>query len=98
MILSQRNIAPYGHGVVTLMHLERAITRLALPLGFDGDPLARPYPEAETYDDILAACDLLLALPATLRNYDRRLAHRMCQAAVFGRKKADGGQAARAAG
>ncbi len=70
---------------INVLSLERTITRLGLPLGFNGDPLADRFPEPDTHDDIVAACDLLLALPADLRNYDRRLAHKMCKAAVYGR-------------
>ncbi len=87
MIPSSQNNPTNGQDIVTLQRLERAITRLGLPLGFDGDPLADQFPEADTHEDILAACDLLLALPARLRNADRRLAHRMCKAAVFGRTR-----------
>ncbi len=74
---------------MNLLRLERTITRLGLPLGFDGDPLAARFPEADTHGDIVAACDLLLALPVKLRNFDRRLAHSMCKAAVFGRTRSD---------
>ena len=80
---------PNGSDVTVLLQLERTIMRLGLPLGFDGDPLADRYPEADTHDDIVAACDLMQALPAKLRNYDRRLAHAMCKAAVFGRTRSE---------
>jgi hypothetical protein len=63
-----------------------------LPLGFDGDPLASRFPEDQTHGDIVSACDLLQQLPLELRNYDRRQAHRMCKAAVFGRTRADAQQ------
>lgn len=98
MILSHPNSAPNGHDAVMVLRIERAITRLGLPLGFDGDPLAEQFPEAETYGDILAACDLLLSLPAKLRILDRRLAHRMCKAAVFGRSRSASLQIGRVAG
>ena len=61
-----------------LIRLERAITRLGLPQGYDGDPLAEDFREPDTLGDIVAACELLQRLPANLRNWDRRLAHRMC--------------------
>ncbi len=80
---------PNGQDISVLMRLERTIMRLGLPLGFDGDPLADRFPETDTHGDIVAACELLQALPAKLRNYDRRLAHAMCKAAVFGRTRSD---------
>ncbi len=80
---------PNGADITVLLQLERTITRLGLPRGFDGDPLADRYPEADTHGDIVAACDLLQALPVKLRAFDRRLAHHMCKAAVFGRTQAD---------
>ena len=87
MNITQRSHRPNGDDVATIIRLERAITRLGLPLGFDGDPLAERIPEADTEGDLWAACDLLDSLPVELRNRDRRLAYRMCQAAVFGRSR-----------
>ena len=43
---------PNGSDITVLLQLERTITRLGLPLGFDGDPLADRFPEADTHGDI----------------------------------------------
>ena len=80
---------PNGRDIEFVIRLERAISRLGAPLGFDGDPLAENCPEPKTHEEIVAACDLLQALPARLRNWDRRVAHRMCKRAVFGRTRDD---------
>ncbi len=80
---------PNGRDVEFVIRLEHAITRLGAPYGYDGDPLAEHFPDAKTESDLWAACDLLDALPAKLRNHDRRVAYRMCQAAVFGRTRTD---------
>lgn len=85
--ITYRRHTPNGQDVALLIRLQSAITRIGLPLGFDGDPLDEDYPGPRTHDDIVDACELLQMLPPKLRNYDRRLAHGMCKAAVFGRTR-----------
>ena len=80
---------PNGQDVAMLVRLERAISRTGLPLGFDGDPLAERFPDGRALGDLHAAHQLLATLPVELRNWDRRLALKMCQAAVFGRTQPD---------
>lgn len=87
MNITHPDHSPNGRGVAYLIRLERAITRIGAKFGFDGDPLAERFPEADSEADLWAACDLMQMLPAELRNWDRRVAYRMCQAAVFGRTR-----------
>ena len=87
MIVYPLPLRPNGRDIEFVIRLVRAITRIGEPLGFDGDPLAERFPEAETEADLWAACDLMQLLPAELRNWDRHVAYRMCQAAVFGRTR-----------
>jgi len=78
---------PNGRDTEFVIRLDRSITRLGLPLGYDGDPLAERFPDARTLGDLHAAYGLLAKLPAELRRWDRRVALKMCQAAVFGRSR-----------
>lgn len=84
---------PTGRDIEFVFRLERTISRLGRPQGFDGDPLAENFPGPLTEGDIHDACDLLASLPCELRNWDRRVAHKMCKAAVFGRTRDDGSPA-----
>ncbi len=74
---------------INVLHLDRTITRLGLPLGYDGGPLAERFPDGRTLGDFYAAYELLSLLPVGLRKWDRSVALKMCQAAVFGRTHFD---------
>jgi len=87
MIISPLSQQPNGRDVEFVIRLDRTITRLGAPLGYGGDPLAERFPDGRTFGDLHAARELMRLLPVELRNWDRRVALRMCQAAVFGRTR-----------
>ncbi len=83
-------ILPFSCDEITLLlRLERTITRLGLPLGYDGDLLADPLPQAESDRDLEAAYELLWQVPPHLRYAARDMALQMCRGAVWGRTRSD---------
>ena len=88
-IVAPLPLRPIGRDIEHVIRLNLSISRLGLPRGFDGDPLAERFPDGRTLGDLCAAHTLLASLPAELRNWDRRVALRMCQAAVFGSTRQD---------
>ncbi len=87
MIVYPLPLRPSGREIEIVIRLERAIARLGTPLGYDGDPLAERFPAGRTLRDLSDAHRLMRSLPVELRNWDRRVALKMCQAAVFGRTR-----------
>lgn len=81
-------ILPFSCDEITLLlRLERAVSKLALPQGYDGDLLADPLPQPETDHDLEAAYKLLWQVPPHLRHADRDMTLRMCRGAVWGRTR-----------
>ncbi len=89
MIVYPLPLRPNGRDTEFVIRLDRTITRLGLPLGYDGDPLAERFPEGRTLGDLHAAYELLSLLPVEFRQWDRSVALKMCQAAVFGRTRSE---------
>jgi len=89
MIVNPLPLRPNGREVEFAIRLDRKISQLGLQLGFDGDPLAERFPDGRTLGDLHDAYELLAMLPVELRRWDRSVALKMCQAAVFGRTRPD---------
>jgi len=83
-------ILPFSCNEITLLlRLERAVSKLALPQGYDGDLLADPLPQPETGRDLEAAYELLWQVPSHMRHANRDMTLRMCRGAVWGRTRAE---------
>lgn len=78
------NLSMCNHDCIATLRMVQEVTRIAQNSGYRGDPLADPVPQPRTVGDLYAAGDLFLGLPPDLRNSNRDLAKRFCEAAVFG--------------